>query len=279
MVESIDDAYLKERITPLMGSTYGNLWRCNNRGTLLSAAFLKDNGATMNADLSETKDYNYTLKTNLAGYSAAEKQLKDFISKLNTLKNDQFKEWISSVMDMSLMLKTIAMDVALGNTDNYWCTGNNYYIYFTGKSTDNYKVFYIPGGFEMSLGSIHSMSKIEDSGTRDIISWGNNNGVLMSKILSIEEFKIEYMLYLEDFIYDDGLLKPSKAKQRAKSLTERIEAYTSNDTGERNIISDLPTPNTAGFSKYRLWKDGATNFFEEKASAVEQYILDYMPMP
>lgn len=272
MREPVEDGYLAARMTNLMGSTSGPIWKCSNMGAATSGAFLINTSSRFGADLGDILEYNYMLKTNLGELNQAREQLQDFMDNVRTLRGRDFTDWISEVMDVDLFLKTYALNTALGNTEDYWSTGNNYYLYFTSTASEGYKVYYIPDRFHMSLGSVSNLSRMEDSGIQDPISWGNNNAMLLSKLLSDQNHKETYLLYIHDYLADPKILKPASAKVVMKALADKISPYTKNDTGSRNTPADYPAPNTSQYLRYKLWNGGGTNFLEEKAGYIKEYL-------
>jgi hypothetical protein len=217
------------------------------------------------ADMDGTKEYTYMLINNLTGFAAAEGQLKSFISDFTRLKDEAFYEWLERVCDVEFLLKTYALSVALGSCDDYWNTGNNYYLYFTNTSKDNYKIFFIPYDFEMSLGTSCSMA---DPGLQNPLDWGRHSNILISKILKKEEYKFMYMDYLLDFYSYDGPLHYLNAILSFDLMKDKIEEYLKNDTGLRSKVTDLPRPGVQSTRTYKLWDKKQDNFLKTRGEFI-----------
>lgn len=265
MVESIDQQYLSERINQLMGQTEGNLWKCGNNGVAMNNANLSGSSGTYGADMDGTKEYTYMLMTNLTGFTAAKEQLDSFTSNFITLRDNEFYDWLEGICDVKFLLKTYALSVALGSCDDYWNTGNNYYLYFSSTDKDNYKLFFIPYDHEISLGSCCDMP---DPGMQSPLNWGRQSNVLISKILKNEEYRFIYMDYLWDFYSSDGPLHYHNAIASFDILKERIEEYLTNDTGLRNKVTDLPRPGVQSARSYRLWDLKKDNFLKTRGEYI-----------
>ena len=120
-IEIIDSRYLKARVKGF-GSKDGFLWKCSYGASLSDT----DAGKFGN----DGSDKAYELKTQTDFYDAALVQLQDFILKLKGKGEDSFYKWIKEVCDVDLLLKTYAVNVAVGMWDDYWKNSNNFYIYF-----------------------------------------------------------------------------------------------------------------------------------------------------
>lgn len=120
MVEPIDERFIKVR-KEQFGSTGGFLWKCRWGATLSSP------DSDFGADDDSGREYTYELKNNIDQFATAESQLKDFIAKLSGKGDESFAKWFPTVCDVPLLLKTYAVNVAVGMWDDYWNNSNNYY--------------------------------------------------------------------------------------------------------------------------------------------------------
>ena len=68
-----------------------------------------------------------------------------------------------TAMDVPLLLKTYAVNVAVGMWDDYWNNSNNYYFYFNPKG----QFFFIPYDYDNTLGTSMDCGVIQDSGRKD----------------------------------------------------------------------------------------------------------------
>ena len=256
MMEHIDKNYLRAREVQF-GNHSGNLWKCHWGATL------KKNEGSIGADDNQ-HDYSYELKTNKQELSAATQQLKNFIDKLNSLSGSEFDEWISSVMDVELFLKTYAINVAVGMWDDYWNNCNNYYLYFNSTDSQKYKVWFIPYDYDNTLGTTTNCGVQSDAGRQSPLDWGQKYP-LVRKILANSEWKAFYLDYLRKLC--NGNFSASASATRIKAWQSSISAYVDNDTGDDTVIKDEPA-SWSNHREYRLLESGSNNFFEVKAASI-----------
>ena len=124
MIELVDGRYANARAKQFAFKD-GFLWKCSSGASLSDASdhLIGNDGS----------DKIYELKTQTAEYAAAKAQLQDFIKKGAGKGDENFKNWILEVCDVELLLKTYAVNVAVGMWDDYWKNKNNYYIYVNSK--------------------------------------------------------------------------------------------------------------------------------------------------
>ena len=128
MLERVDDHYVKRRVAKF-GSDSGNLWKC-----IVGADFRNIDAGKIGPD-SDDKDFPYELKENEGTFEEAAAQLKNFILNVSKLDDEDFYIWIQRVCDVELLLKTYAVNVAVGMWDDHWNNSNNFYIYFNSNSS------------------------------------------------------------------------------------------------------------------------------------------------
>ncbi len=258
MLEAIDEEYIENR-TELFGEGEYNLWKCGYGADLLST----DDGRFVNDDDAGTANWPYTLKTNCDNYEAAKAQLIDFILKLNGKQGESFTTWIEQVTDVELLLKTYAVNVAVGMWDDYWCNQNNYYIYFNSNDKYDYQFFFIPYDYDNTLGT----SNIIDAGRQDPTRWGDNSRKLISKLLEFPKYRKIYLDALHELCNDDNLFGINGSMQRIATWQNLIRPYVANDTGEDMTIEDKPA-SWGNHAEYRIMSDGANNFFRVKKNSI-----------
>jgi spore coat protein CotH len=262
LMEPIDKHYLKDRKNRF-GSNKGYLWKCRN-----SAAGLNNPNGDIWYDDDTDDRHAYTLETQTEEFDSARVQLVDFMNKLNSLNDNEFYIWIQQVTDVDLLLKTYAVNVAVGMWDDYWNNANNYYIYFNGKGLTGYKFFFIPYDYDNTLGTSLRCGVQDDAGRQNPLNWGNNNNRLIARILRFNDFKQKYITYLKELIdAPNALMDRASSQARIRSWQQRIEPYVNNDTGEDTAIEDKPA-SWGNHSEYRLLKNGSDNFFTVKAASI-----------
>lgn len=260
MIEPYDDKYIAKRKS-LFGSEDGNLWKCSYDSH--GPADLRDSNANMGLD-NNRDDFTYELKEYGTSFTSAKEQLQDFMLKLNGKGDESFYKWIKEVCDVELLMKTYAVNVAVGMWDDYWNNGNNYYLYFNSTDKYDYKVYFIPYDYDNSLGT----SNTYDPAKQDPLKWGGR-GILMERMMKFPEFKQIYIDELKRLVDPaNGLMDQATATQRIKDWQSKIRNHIANDTGEDMEIRDEP----AGWGRvgdYRLMST-SNNYFTEKANTINR---------
>ena len=266
MIEAIDDKYVKKR-KELFGDHKHNLWKCRwgaslNYDDIQSASIYYDDDSGTN--------YTYELKSNIENFDAAREQLIEFTRKVTKLTGQEFHDWIGSVCDVPLLLRTYAVNVVVGMWDDYWNNVNNYYIYFNSSDKNNYKFFLIPFDYDNTLGTSHNCGVQNDSGTHDPLNWGDTRKApLIGKILQYSDYRAIYIEALNELCDPTNSLFYYQASiDRINGWHSMIRDYVVNDTEEDCEIKDRP----AGWGNiydYRILDASSPmNFFKVKAASI-----------
>lgn len=268
MIEPVDERNLKHRDSPHMyGTSKGNLWKCKYVGR--PATLTDPMNGNYGKDDGSDQSYTYTLQTNISRFDDALDQLVDFQLKLNGKSDESFYKWINEVCDVDLLLRTIAVNVAVGMWDDYWNNANNYYLYFTTEHKTDYKVYMIPYDYDNTLGTSSSCGVQNDSGRHDPLKWGSDSNPFIRRILAFPDFRARYVDYLKQLVDDrNGLMHYNDARSRIVKWHARIAPYVNNDTGEDMKIEDRPA-SWGNHPEYRLLEDSpSNNFFRVKAATI-----------
>jgi spore coat protein CotH len=262
MLEPIDKRYLKDRKNKF-GNSDGYLWKCRN-----AAAGLNNPGGDMWYDDDTDDRHAYTLETNTSEFEMARTQLVDFMNKLNGLSDSEFYTWIQQVTDVDLLLKTYAVNVAVGMWDDYWNNANNYYIYFNGTETTGYQFYFIPYDYDNTLGTSQHIGNQDDAGRQNPLNWGNDNNRLIARILKFDDFKTIYINHLKFLVTaGNAMMDRPTAQARIRAWQNKIAQYIDNETGEDTTIEDKPAP-WGNHGEYNLLKNNSDNFFNAKAASI-----------
>ncbi|NPV01397.1 MAG: hypothetical protein HPY53_08450 [Brevinematales bacterium] len=261
MIEPIDERYLKARFPDELENGY--LWKCL-WGANLGTPGGTDIGIEVINGENDTLSYRpcYDLKTQKTNFDAAKAQLLAFINNLNTKTGADFVTWITSAMDVDLLLRTYAVNDLVGMWDDYWKNnGNNYYLYFD----DLGKCYFIPYDYDNTLGT--GISFFGNPGTDHIVNWGPSSGaVLINKVMAVTEFKNTYIKYVSELINKtNDLFDFVKSTNRIKIWQNLITADVANDTGEDMVISDTLFAGWTDFNYYKLLSgDVDVNYFKTR---------------
>ncbi len=261
MIEPVDETYLANRKS-FYKSTTGNLWKASYGADLKNPSTAPDRMGIENVTLTSNYTPVYDYKGKKANLESSKLQLVDFINNINSKSGSALQTYVASKMDVNLFLKTYAVNVTVGMWDDYWTNKSNYYFYF---DADN-QFYFIPYDYDNTLGTSLLMA---DSGIQNPLEWGKSlENPLVAKILSIPEYKTQYIKYLNDLIdkkYD--LFYSTYSQERILKWRSKIANHISNDTGEDMIISDVPA-NWGNQARYRLLSNDQNNFFTAKANSI-----------
>lgn len=262
LLEPIDKRYLKDR-KDRFGASNGYLWKCRNA----AAGLNNPNGDIWYDDDSDDR-HAYTLETQTEEFDSARVQLIDFMDKLNNLGDNEFYTWIQQVTDVELLLRTYAVNVAVGMWDDYWNNANNYYIYFNGRGLTGYKFYFIPYDYDNTLGTSLRCGVQDDAGRHSPLQWGNDNNRLIARLLKFNDFKAKYIAYLKELIdAPNALMDRQSSQARIRHWQQLVAPYVDNDTGEDTAIEDKPA-SWGNHGEYTLMKNGNDNFFTVKAATI-----------
>lgn len=261
LLEPIDTRFVKARLADF-GKADGNLWKCRWPATLNTTR------ADFGLDDGSDDEHTYEFKSDDNDFNAAKEQLQDFILKLTGKGEQSFYQWIQEVCDVPLLLRTYAVNVAVGMWDDYWNNKNNYYLYFNTTDKYNYKVYFIPFDYDNTLGTSYMLA---DAGRQDPLNWGDNSNPLICRLLKFDDFRQIYKDALLELVdADKGLFYYTASIQRIEDWQDSIRDYVPNDTGEDCEIYDAPAP-WGNKPDYRLLTTGNNNFFQVKAQTINNY--------
>lgn len=265
MMESIDNRYVKNR--PEFGSEEGFLWKCgwnaNLRDTDDWRFHLDDNGPDTYAY--ELKDEDET------SFAAAKAQIRDFITKFNQYSGAAFQEWIERVCDVKLLLRMYAVNIAVGQWDDYWNDMNNFYVFFNSRDSVRYKFYMLPYDYDNTLGTSHRCGVQTDSGRHDPYHWGMEQCPLISKILSFPEYRDYYTQCLEELASEDNsYFNYRSSLPRISRWQNLISPYLPNDTGEDESLRDAPA-SWGNHPEYRILLNNESNWFKIKCESIRRW--------
>lgn len=260
MIEPIDDKFVERRLPGMFENAGGYLWKCCNNGNKADLDGLDGDWAV---DTDNGQNYTYEYKGTVETFEAAKAQFQDFILKLSGKSDESFYKWIKEVCDVELLLKTYAVNVAVGMWDDHWANGNNFYVYFNSTDLYKYKFFFIPYDYDNTLGT----SGIIDAGRQDPYNWGND-GLLMKRMMKFPEFRKIYKDALLELIDPaNGYFDIDSSISRITAWQNKVREFVANDTGEDNYIYDEPA-GWGNHGEYRILQRGSNNFSTVKADAI-----------
>ncbi len=216
------------------------------------------------ADKMSRDDCVYEYKGKKATFDAAKVQFVDFLNAINSKSGADFKAYADASINTDLLLKGIAAEAALGHWDGMGGNFNNYYMYFDKAGV----MQFIPYDMDNILGT---SAILADAGRADLLKWGTN--VLVKKMLSIPEYKAQYLANLQQLVTDPELLTAERANW-IKTRHNLIKNHISNDTGDNMSYADRPA-SWGNQPSYRIFDlASGTNFYAVKKAAVDTAVAN-----
>jgi len=188
-IEQIDEEFVEA----WFGNKHGNLYKCLYKGSRADLGYVWPGDGNAYRWLGDGQTYEE--KNNL---DADYEDLAAFIDFINNAGDADFTTGISQRLNVDDFLRAMAVDVVIGNWDNYWYGANNFYFY---HNQDTGRFEYIPYDLDNTFGV--DFFGI-DWAYRQYAGWGNggygsNDGqlpVLIRRLLSVPVFEEQLRRYV-----------------------------------------------------------------------------------
>lgn len=184
-VEHIDEEFVKKNFT----DATGNLWKC------LYPADLTYKGSDPNLYKYSSGFPAYELSTNEEQNDYS--QLARFINVINNTSGSTFQDSLEKILDISGFLKYEAMNVLVGQWDDYWSNMNNYYLYYNPSEM---KFHFIPYDYDNTFGIDWfniDWTQADPFNFPKITSSNKKSRPLIDKIILISQYKDLYTHFLK----------------------------------------------------------------------------------
>jgi len=204
--EPIDDVFVKRVFGRDQDGEIGDLYKCVWQTE--PAKLTDDYNTTYSlgvSDFNEGYRKTYQLKTNKETSNFS--QFISFVDKLNDASVINYQNVIEASLDVDSLLRAYAIGFLIGSPDDYRSDANNYYLYFYED-----KAVYIPFDMDQCLG--YGWDPFGNHGVYlDVINYntaqpnyigGWENLPMVYNILSIEEYRNQYLTYLIEYTNPDG---------------------------------------------------------------------------
>lgn len=209
-------------------------------------------------------DCTYEFKGKKAVFPAAKIAFVDFLNAINSKSDADFKIYAEAKINTELLLKGMAAEAVLGQWDGMSTNFNNYYMYFDEAGV----LQFIPFDMDNTLGT--SSAKIGDSGSADVMTWGKN--ILVKKMLSIPEYKAQYIAYMNELVSNSELLVEGRTVSWILQRHNLIKNVLANDTGDNGSYQDRPA-SWGNKPDYRIFNlTSGVNFYSVKKAAVAKAV-------
>ena len=199
-VEHFDEEYIQKRFP---NDNEGNLFKCFYGSDL-----------TYHGTNPTYYQNTYELKTNesVNDYSG----LIQFINVLNNSAAANFVCDIQEVFDVDSYLRTLAVEILIGQWDGYAYNKNNYFLY--ERPSDGKFIF-----MEYDLDNTFGVDWFNINwSTRNIYSWANANRPLYSKLLAVPYFKDRFNYHMKDILTNCFI--PSNLNSSLQSIQNLISS-------------------------------------------------------
>ena len=212
-IEHFDEEYIQKRFP---NDHTGNLFKCFYGSDL-----------TYHGSNPSYYQNTYILKTNEAvnDYSG----LIHFIEVLYNSPTANFVCEIQDVFDVESYLRTLAVEILIGQWDGYAFNKNNYFLY--ERPSDGKFIF-----MEYDLDNTFGIDWFNvDWSTRNIYTWSNANRPLYSKLLAVPYFKDRFNFHMQDILTNhfipSSMLSSLQATQNLIASAALLDEYKGFDYG------------------------------------------------
>lgn len=255
-VEHIDDEFLWKNFS----DDSGNLWKC------LYPADLKYLGSnpTTYQNLGGAKPA-YELKTNEE--EANFTKLAHLIDVINNTSSSHFQDSLENNIDISEVLRYLAMNVLVGGWDDYRSLMNNYYLYHT--PTEN-RFHLIPYDYDNTFGVDWFNIDWDQADPYDWPKVVSGSRPLSDKMLAINQYRDLYTHFLE-FI-SQNVYDLSQWENRLNATKDMItpaaqaDLYRTYDYGF--TMDDFNDSYTSGNYNNQHVKSGIKEFVNNRTSSL-----------
>jgi CotH kinase protein/Lamin Tail Domain len=188
-IEQIDEEFVEA----WFGNKNGNLYKCLYKGERADLKYVAPGDADTYRWLGGGE--TYAEKNNdLPDYT----DLAGFIQFINHSSDTEFAAGIVSRLNVDNFLRAMAVDVVIGNWDNYWYGSNNYYLY---HNEDTNRFEYIPYDLDNTVGvdffGINWSERPYDGwGDWGYGSSGEGLPPLIRRLLAVPAFEVQLRRYV-----------------------------------------------------------------------------------
>jgi hypothetical protein len=263
-VEHIDDRFLDTYFP----QDSGNLWKCLWPADL---AYLGEDPELYKFESGDRRTYELKTNKDEDDYSA----LARLISVINLTSDEALADSLERILDVSSVLKYMAMDVLTGSWDDYWFLKNNFYLY---HNPEDGLMHLIPYDYDNSFGI--DWFNI-DWALRNPYSFGNTDHVLCERLLDIPKYFNLYSHILE--VFDVNITAISNWSDRLDTLKTRITPWATIDmyrTLDYNFsLQDFEQSFSLGHYENQHVKRGIREFVSLRSPSLQSqlYWLDSAP--
>lgn len=196
-IEQIDDEFCK----CWFGNSDGNLYQCAYKDVRADLKYVAPGTPATYEALGNGETYVEENNEDAPDFT----DLADFINFINNTDDATFAAGIIDRFSVDNFLRAMAIDVVIGQWDNYWYGANNFYLY---HNTDTGRFEYIPYDYDNTYGV--DFFGI-DWATRPLTNWGDGGygseggqlPPLIRRLLNIPVYEQQLRRYVRELVGAD----------------------------------------------------------------------------
>ncbi|MBI3822829.1 MAG: CotH kinase family protein [Planctomycetes bacterium] len=119
----------------------------------------------------------------------------EFAKLVNKAEDAEFAKQIGGYLDLDLFLRFTAVTTMLPNTDSFFTTGHNYFIYLNPK-TD--KLVFMPWDLDISFAGFPAMGSIDQQANQNLLRPVPGRFKLIDRLFALPEVKEKYQKVLAE---------------------------------------------------------------------------------
>ncbi|MBK7174980.1 MAG: CotH kinase family protein [Bacteroidales bacterium] len=206
------EEYDKDWLDRVFGENDGNLYKCTYPADLVYEGDDQEDYKNIGSGTT-TGGRAYDLQTNETEDDYSD--LMALIATLNQTTDTTFIRLIREKLDVDMVLKAFAMDVATGNWDDYMYNKNNYFLYHAADGKFKFIAYDTDNTFGVDWVN-------RDWATRNCLDWPSHGEPrpLATKLFAIPEFFAKYKSYLDTIA--TYIIEPDSIFPRIEYLQEMI---------------------------------------------------------
>jgi spore coat protein CotH len=186
----------------------------------------------------------------------------EFAKLVNKGDDEAFKKQIGGYLDVDLFLRFIAVNTLMPNTDSFFTTGHNYFIYLNPR---NNKFVFMPWDLDISFAGFPAMGSIDQQVNQNLMKPSPNRIKVVDRLLSLPEVKEKYQAVLKE------LAANGFAKKKLLAEIDAIEKATKELLTAERKASEVRKETRDAFS---AWVGGwfapaeLRNYVERRTAAI-----------
>ena len=123
------------------------------------------------------------------------KRVVEFAKLISKGDDDAFKKQIGDYLDLDNFLRFTAVNTMMPNTDSFFTTGHNFYIYLNPKTN---RFAFMPWDLDISFAGFPAMGSIDQQANQNLLKPSAYRIKLIDRLLALPEVKEKYQKVLTE---------------------------------------------------------------------------------